>query len=80
MSAGERRRVGRGLRLTLRLEPGADVEDERGHTEQDEERDDENHRRLAFLFAPAAHSMRSVVELHTSPAATTKPSRLTSYG
>ena len=80
LRAGEGGGVGRGLRLAVGAEPGADVEDGRAHPEQRGHEDDCQHRGLPSLVAANAHSTRSWVELVRLPEATTTPSTLIEYG
>src|SRR5581483_8340753 len=61
------RGVGDALHLPLRLQPEADVDDERHQQDEARHRDDHEHERLAVLAADASHSSRSVDELESVP-------------
>ena len=78
LSAGERGCVGGGLEVAVGPEPRADVQDGRGHPDQNRDEHDHDDGRLPAL--PLSHSTRSVVVEDTRPDWTTTPSRLISYG
>ena len=75
LSPRERRGVGRRLRGAIGAVPRPDVEHERRHAEQDDEKDECQDGCLAAV-ASRVHSTRSVVVLERRPVFTTSPSRL----
>ena len=80
LRAGERGRVGGRLRMPVGAVPRADVEDERRQPDEDGEKGDGHHQRLAALILEPVHSTRSVAVLDIVPECTTMPMMLMSNG
>src|SRR5207244_13608698 len=75
LCAGESCGIGGRLGRAVSAVPGADVQDQGGHPEQDRQEDDRQDRGLAVVVA-GSHSTRSVVVLERFPLLSGSPSNL----